>query len=85
MSVAEFVVTKSRVGRRSKDPTAVIRVKRDLADKLSQVCTRRKASMADMLDPIIRPFIESEYTKMAQELANELRGTNGHSKRKPKE
>lgn len=72
LSTAIAPVTKSRVGRRSKDPTDVIRIKADLARKLSQVCTRRGTSSPDFLDPVIRPFIEAEYRKMAQEIAEEL-------------
>lgn len=84
MSVDTLPVTTSRVGRRSKDPTGVIRIKADLADMFSQVCTRRKVSMADALDPVIRPFIEAEYDKMADEIADERRNRlNGHGT-KPK-
>lgn len=48
-------------------PTSPVRIHEDLADKVRAITSIRKISSANLLEPLIRSFVEKEYVKMLKE------------------
>lgn len=68
----------ARMPRKSKDPTGPVRLKADLAHKLQVICAELKISASDLLDPVVRPFVEGKHREVAKRIAAEAEETRKH-------
>lgn len=57
--------------RKSKDKTEPVRLKADLVHKVQVICAHSKIAAADLLDPLVRPFVERRYKEVAKKISAE--------------
>jgi hypothetical protein len=51
-----------------KLPTGLVRLRQDLVDMLGSIAHERKKDIADILDPVVRPFVSREYAEVVEEM-----------------
>lgn len=80
-------VTTLPMGRRASKPTKPVRIYEDLEEKISAITGITKQSIAELLDPVLRPFVERKHREVIEQQHEKLshpQNGNGHAKAKRK-
>lgn len=69
-----MATTLSPMPRKSKEPTKVIRIRADLVDMIDIITAHTHVSVGDLLDPVLRPFVEKKHREAVGQLKAQVFG-----------